>query len=148
MIDGHIHYAESLEAERLQYIIEAYGLSGVALQCIPKGGKIPVEEDAFSFKRQSSVPVYIFGGLDRRIFSLSPGQMAEALPGEIDRLMTMGCDGIKMLEGKPNVRKEYPVPDFDDEIWEEYWDVLEKRQIPVYMHVNDPEEFWDESRCQ
>ena len=57
MIDGHIHYAESLEAERLQYIIEAYGLSGVALQCIPKGGKIPVEEDAFSFKRQSSVPV-------------------------------------------------------------------------------------------
>ena len=146
MIDGHIHYAESLEAERLQYIIEAYGLSGVALQCIQKGGKIPVEEDAFSFKRQSSVPVYIFGGLDRRIFSLSPGRMAEALPGEIDRLMTMGCDGIKMLEGKPNVRKEYPVPDFDDEIWEEYWDVLEKRQIPVYMHVNDPEEFWDESK--
>ena len=62
MIDGHIHYADSLEAERLRYIIEAYGLSGVALQCIPKGGKIPVEEDAFSFKRQSSVPVYIFGG--------------------------------------------------------------------------------------
>ena len=58
----------------------------------------------------------------------------------------MGCDGIKMLEGKPNVRKEYPIPDFDDEIWEEYWDVLEKRQIPVYMHVNDPEEFWDESK--
>ena len=98
MIDGHIHYADSLEAERLRYIIEAYGLSGVALQCIPKGGKIPVEEDAFSFKRQSSVPVYIFGGLDRRIFSLSSGRMAEALPSEIDRLMTMGCDGIKMLE--------------------------------------------------
>ncbi len=48
--------------------------------------------------------------------------------------------------GKPNVRKEYPFRILTDEIWEEYWDVLEKRQIPVYMHVNDPEEFWDESK--
>lgn len=146
MIDGHIHYADSLQSERLQYIIDTYKLTGVALQCIPKGGKNPVEQDAFSFKKQTNIPVYVFGGLDRRIYSLSKDEMSIRLTEEINRLMDMGCTGIKMLEGKPNVRKEFSIPDFDDDVWEKYWDTLEKLQIPVYMHVNDPEEFWDENK--
>ena len=145
MIDGHIHYADSLEAERLRYIIEAYGLSGVALQCIPKGGKIPVEEDAFSFKRQSSVPVYIFGGLDRRIFSLSSGRMAEALPSEIDRLMTMGCDGIKMLDGKPGVRRRQNLR-LDAPNYDKMFDYAQRTQFPILYHINDPIEFWYRDR--
>lgn len=44
-----------------------------------------------------------------------------------------------MLEGKPNIRKYYPIPDFDQSVWEDYWAYLEQEQIPVYMHVNDPE---------
>lgn len=146
MIDGHIHYADSLQKERLQYIIDTYELSGIAIQCIPKGGKLPVEEDAFSFKKHTNIPVYVFGGLDRKIYSLEKKQMKRALPEEVKRLIKMGCTGIKMLEGKPNVRKEYSIPDFDETVWEEYWDTLEKLQIPVYMHVNDPEEFWDENK--
>lgn len=146
MIDGHMHYAESLDAGRFEHIIRKYGLKGAALQCIPKGGELPVEDDAFAFKRRCSVPVYVFGGIDRKVFSLPPEKMSGAFLDEVDRLMSMGCTGIKMLEGKPNVRKEYPVPDFDSETWEAYWETLEKSQIPVYMHVNDPESFWDGSR--
>ena len=51
-----------------------------------------------------------------------------------------------MLEGKPNIRKYYPIPDFDQSVWEDYWAYLEQEQISVYMHVNDPEEFWDASQ--
>ena len=143
MIDGHIHFATSLDQKRLEKIIEEYELNGVALQCIPKGGILPVEEDAFLFKKYCSVPVYIFGGIDRKIYLKEEKKIGSSLVDEAKKLMDRGCDGIKMLEGKPNVRKNWPIPDFDLPVWEPYWDYVEKEQIPVYMHVNDPEEFWD-----
>ena len=141
MIDGHIHYAASLKEERLLKIIEQYRLSGIALQCIPKAYKIPVEQDAFLFKRHCPVPVYIFGNLN--LTWKEKGSKPAAIARQ---LMEMGCTGIKMLEGKPIVRKFNPIPDFDCPEWEEYWAYLEQQQIPVYMHVNDPPEFWDEEK--
>lgn len=147
MIDAHIHYAASLEAGRLNKIINRYNYKGVALLCIPKGDTLPVEADAFAFQKQSEVPVYIFGGIDRSVYRQPESQMRELLVLEAKRLIDMGCTGIKMLEGKPNIRKQFPVPDFDSGIWEGYWEMLEKYQIPVYMHVNDPEEFWDERKA-
>lgn len=145
MIDAHIHYAASLGSERLNAMIEEQNLNGVALLCIPKGGVIPVEQDAFSFKAVCPVPVYIFGGLPRNIYADTPLSFEERVDREVSRLLTLGCTGIKMLEGKPDVRKNHPVPDFDDEVWENYWSRLEEEQLPIYLHVNDPEEFWDAS---
>lgn len=143
MIDGHIHFAESLQTERLNLLIEEMQLTAVALQCIPKGGHFSVEQDAMAFKEQSTVPVYVFGGIARDIFEFPKEHLAVALCGEIERLLGLGCDGIKMLEGKPGLRKDYPIPDFDDMVWEGYWEKLEQEQIPIVFHVNDPEEFWD-----
>lgn len=146
MIDGHIHYAESMGWECLEEIITQYGYRGAALLCLPKGDEVRTEEDAFAFRERSKVPVYVFGGLDRALYSLKEEVLGERLAAEAERLMEMGCTGIKMLEGKPNVRKKWAVPDFDRPVWEQYWQELEKKQIPVYMHVNDPEEFWDERK--
>lgn len=146
MIDGHIHYAEYIDGDRLNQVICEYGYEAVALQCIPTAAGRPVEADAFRFREECPVPVYIFGGLDREIYSLPESEMRQALVNEVKRLMDMGCTGIKMLEAKPNIRKHWPIPDFDTDVWEAYWEYLEQTQIPVYMHVNDPEEFWDEKR--
>lgn len=146
MIDGHIHYAEYIDGDRLNKVICEYGYEAVALQCIPTAAGRPVEADTFRFREECPVPVYIFGGLDRGIYNLPESEMRQALVNEVKRLMDMGCTGIKMLEAKPNIRKHWPIPDFDTDVWEAYWEHLELEQIPVYMHVNDPEEFWDEKR--
>lgn len=143
MIDGHIHFVKAMKNQNLNRLISEKGLSGIALQCIPQSDGIPVEDDAFQFARQSNVPVYIFGGINRQIYSLSEEQMENALVEEVKARMEEGCTGIKMLEGKPQIRKAYPIPDFDKKVWDAYWTYLEKEQIPVYFHVNDPEEFWD-----
>lgn len=147
-IDGHIHFAEDLQPERLTAVIEEQKLSGIVLLCIPKGGVRPVEQDAFAFQETCDIPVWIFGGLDRNIFrrQSQKEQTAQELVAEIDRLMGLGCSGIKMLEGKPDVRKHDKVPDFDSDVWEGYWSEAERRRIPIIMHVNDPEEFWDEEQ--
>lgn len=146
MIDDHIHYADSLNPEKLNRLIREQRLSGVALQCIPQADDLPVEEDAFSFAAQAEVPVYIFGGIRRELYRLSECELSGALVKEVKRLMDMGCTGIKMLEGKPQIRKAHPIPDFDRQVWEPYWAYLEAQKIPVYFHVNDPEEFWDREK--
>ena len=57
--------------------------------------------------------------------------------------MRMGCDGIKLLEGKPTLRRRFPIPDFDSPAWEPFWAYAERKQIPLLWHVNDPEQYWN-----
>lgn len=145
MIDAHIHFSQSMGAERLKEIIKEMELEAIALLCIPKGGAVPVEEDAFAFRSSCDIPVYIFGGLSRSIYrqGMSVSEFAANADAELSRLLALGCTGIKMLEGKPDVRKAFAVPDFDSEFYDLFFDRLEREQIPLIFHVNDPEEFWD-----
>ena len=146
MIDCHVHYASSLGAARLRQIVEKYGMEAIVLACIPKGSRASTHTDALDYRKKSTVPVYVLGGLARELYGLEEEELSWQLPAEARRLMDMGCSGIKMLEGKPNVRKEYPIPDFDRPVWEGFWTYMEQEQIPVLFHVNDPEEFWDSEK--
>ena len=94
MIDAHIHYAASVGMERLNKIIHEAGLEAAALQCIPKGGILPVEEDAFAFKEQCAVPVYVFGGISRLAYDTADllTQGASPLPGRLDKEVTRLLD--------------------------------------------------------
>ncbi len=57
----------------------------------------------------------------------------------------IGFDGIKMLEGKPNMRKGFAIP-LNDPLYDKYYSYLEENKIPIMFHVADPDDFWDEGR--
>ena len=99
MIDGHIHYIEYMGADRLNQIVEEYHYDGIALQCIPDSAGHEVLGDAFRYREQCPVPVYIFGGIRREVYRLPEDELRTALVWEARNLMTKGCTGIKMLEG-------------------------------------------------
>ncbi len=54
----------------------------------------------------------------------------------------MGFDGVKMLEGKPGLRKKLGKP-LDDPIFDAFYSYLEENSIPLTMHVADPISAWD-----
>ena len=66
----------------------------------------------------------------------------ESIPFDVQAraLMDMGCDGIKMMYN-PIARKAlgYGV---NDARYDAMIDYLEEQDIPVLMHVNDPESYW------
>ena len=63
----------------------------------------------------------------------------------VDNMRQCGCDGLKIIEGKPSMRKIMgAIPGFDDLVWEPLWEYLEKTQFPVLWHLNDPETCWGE----
>ncbi len=57
----------------------------------------------------------------------------------------MGCDGFKMLEGKPDYRQKLAKP-LDDKCFDGFYGYAEENAIPVLMHLGDPREFWDIER--
>lgn len=55
-------------------------------------------------------------------------------------LLDMGCDGIKMMYA-PGTRKQLGYG-IDDARYDKMFDFLEENDIPVVIHINDPEELW------
>jgi len=79
-----------------------------------------------------------------RIANLEQG--LEGLAGQIDTLQAIGFDGLKLIEGKPMVRKLLGLP-LDGPEYAGLWAALEERAMPVVLHLADPEEFWDADLC-
>lgn len=144
-IDSHIHYVLPTEYEQ---VIEALDQTG----CV-KGNLVAQISltrateniDCLFAKYNSKGRLYCFGALNPVLY-YNKEEMKTGMVEHVKHIMDCGCDGIKMLEGKPSERKFFPIPDFDDECWDPYFAYVEEKQIPIVWHVNDPEEFWDDEK--
>ncbi|MGI6337125.1 MAG: amidohydrolase family protein [Eubacteriales bacterium] len=83
--------------------------------------------------------VYVFASLEHPETGTAS---AESLLEQVKMYHAVGFDGVKMIEGKPNVRLRTGVP-LDDAVYEPMLGFLEAHDIPVLSHVNDPRFFWD-----
>lgn len=61
---------------------------------------------------------------------------------QVQEMMEMGFDGVKMMESKPTTYKKLPYR-IDSDYYKEFFAYLEEEQIPLLWHVADPEDFWD-----
>jgi hypothetical protein len=113
------------------------------LVCTPHHARLSLVPDALFVKAHHPQRTYVFGGMDVSPLFMMPDKCGEMFAAYVDQLLDMGCDGIKMIEGKPDMRKRLPIPPFDSPTYEPYWTMVEERGVPIVFHVNDPEEFWD-----
>lgn len=61
---------------------------------------------------------------------------------QLEELMNIGFDGIKMLEHNPKAKKLLKA-DFRNKEFAPFFKKLEEEQIHILWHVNDPPHFWD-----
>lgn len=148
LFDAHMHFAPSLDEERFDAVRAQAGITRCTLQCIAQLGLLSTVPASLRYKASHPAgSVYVMGGLERSAYLLLQGNtLAQALVHQTQALLRAGCDGIKLLEGKPDIRRNYPIPDFDAPEWAPFWALAEAQGFPVTLHLNDPEEFWDESR--
>lgn len=98
--------------------------------------------DALWFKRRQPERVFVLGGLDWS--GIVGGETAPVypLPEQLDLLRSAGCDGLKLLNGKPDNRKVLGHA-LDSEILEPMYRWLEENDWACVWHVADPPEFWN-----
>lgn len=143
VIDCHIHFPHPDLAAGLLAVLDEHAIQRGNIVCTPHRARLSLVPDALLLKASRPDRITVFGGLDISALFLSPGSFGEYYAQYVRALMEMGCDGIKMIEGKPDMRKTLPIPPFDSPPWEPYWQFMEESGIPLLWHVNDPEEFWD-----
>lgn len=86
---------------------------------------------------------YAYAGLEYDEIDLSDKKAAgEALRAQAERYRAVGYDGMKMLEGHPNMRKLLAFP-LDDELFDPYYNFCEETGYPILMHLANPPDHWD-----
>ena len=140
IIDTHIHVGDIEEinkavkkAEYEQYVL----LSGsINPKCV--WGNL----ELLDIKKKAPEKIYAYACLHK---TGEGAPEADELLRQVQAYHKVGFDGMKLLFGKPELRKAYGVS-LCDECYDPMYDFLEQNNIPVLLHSNDPVEFWDKER--
>ncbi len=146
ILDCHIHYSLPVKPQELFDIMEYTKTDIANLVIVPDEHRISSVPDALMVKYLNPTKIYVFGSLDVSQYFMHNKSVGKHFVKYVKRMLHCGCDGIKMVEGKPDVRRMVPIPDFDLPAWEPFWNYAEEIGLPILWHVNDPEEFWDKSK--
>ena len=152
-VDGHIHMHRWRDENGVTFIhgLEEYrktcNLTYLTLASLPSGNPIPAPRDVSNnimcaFYKLLNENTFAYGGY---IYPCYPPKSEDLvgmeLTTQLDELMEIGFDGIKMLEGKPNLYKKVGNP-LDSEFFDAAFAKMEKEGTPILMHALDPADFW------
>ena len=141
-IDSHIHYAHPMNPEMLISFMDDTDTHMANLVLVPHTKRLSALPDAMMAKASYPDRFYVFGSLDPSEYYRHPKTLGKHMATHGRRMRRCGCDGLKIIEGKPNMRRILPIPDFDLPCWEPFWAWAEKDQMPIIWHVNDPKDYW------
>ena len=135
----HPHERNSLE-DTIKYYeksLDYFGVSKFAVQCLPSYCTINNYEGLYL---KTVFPnAYVNVGL---LHHFDDRDTPEYYEQQAKTLYEMGCDGFKMLEGKPDYHKELGRP-LDHPSFDKFYGFIEEKGLPLLLHYGDPREFWD-----
>ncbi len=145
LVDSHVHIMNYKSLDFLDSYLKDYGLDKINVVSLACRDETEITQNILCalFKLKHPEKVYIYGSLMYPYYPLD-----DKIPDnynfvdQVKILMDIGFDGIKMLEGKPILRKKIGVP-LDSPIFDDYYSYLEEQEIPIIFHAADPETFWN-----
>lgn len=146
IIDCHTHIIEKHDAaagDRLLALARKGGLAAINILALGELTWGEGNAPGLVAKARHPQEIYLFAGLDYSILAGEAGP-SHLLPffEQVARLRAMGCDGLKMINGKPDFRRNAGLA-LDSPIYDKCFRQLASLGLPLLWHVNDPEEFWD-----
>ncbi len=139
--DAHMHCHVPLPLDRsieiYRTVMEHMNYERIALQALPSYSVASNYEALYSKSQLDNVyaGLGLFHHFDERDTAAHYLEHAKTC-------RAMGCDGFKMLEGKPDYRKQLGKP-LDDKSFDGFYGYAEENAIPVLMHFADPRYYWD-----
>ena len=146
IIDSHVHFVHPERLDEILAILDESGCERANLVCIPNPDATTHNPAALYFKERHPERIFVSAALEYAPALADIAHAPEILAGQIRTLKARGFDGLKLIEGKPEVRKLLPHP-LDGPLYAKMWAALNQEQIPVVFHVADPDEFWDPENC-
>lgn len=153
VIDGHLHI-EGIYNNKGEHFLNGFeeyrntkGLKRLNIAALPSGKRDVANNILCAFYKLAHPQDFAHGGLTFKEYPVNPNEKTDMSPlTQYKELMEIGFDGIKLLEGKPQVHKVLGIP-LCHEYFDEFYDAIEKDGTHLLFHVNDPEEFWDPDKA-
>ncbi len=136
-----MHYAWPVSEESLEEAFRVSGASAWCLAALPTTFRLSATPDVLAMKHRRPETTFALGCLDASAYG-EKKRLGAYFVKYTEKLLAAGCDGVKLLEGKPTMRRDFPIPDFDDAAWEPFWSYAEQVRLPILWHLNDPASFW------
>jgi predicted TIM-barrel fold metal-dependent hydrolase len=146
VVDCHVHFWDYGHEGDMMRIKEACRFNRINVLSTFDRTKVNQNPECIYLKAMHPGSFYAFGGLDYSSIFSGSKRADPALVKQVDNMIEIGLDGVKMVEGKPTERKLIPIR-FDDDFYKDYFHHLESLGFPLLFHVNDPEEFWDPQKA-
>ena len=149
IIDSHLHISKWGEKDFISCFddyVKDENIQALNICAIPLRQSNVCNNIVIGFYKLANPNTYIHGGIELIKIPI------DNMPSDMDavtqyrELMEIGFDGIKMLEGKPNEHKRVGKNLNHPELNKLYCE-MEKDNTHLLMHVNDPDEFWDDERA-
>jgi predicted TIM-barrel fold metal-dependent hydrolase len=146
IVDSHVHFIHPARIDDILSIMCTIPIQKLNLVCMPNLDYTTHNPTAVYFKKSRPEAAYISGSLDYSGAMADRAGMSDLFARQVMELKRRGFDGLKLIEGKPNVRRMIDIP-LDGPEYEGLWSTLEREAFPVVFHMGDPEEFWDKDNC-
>ena len=145
LVDCHVHAEKTEGITVLEDIWQRYRIDKMNILATSSYSEEWVANNAICllFKLRHPGRAFGFGSLYYPP-SGTPTDGKELLD-QVQWLMSLGFDGMKMLDGKPDNRKRIGIP-LDSPIYDLYLDYLVENKLPLLYHVNDPAIFWNKGK--
>ena len=140
--DTHVHikYLDDEKTIAMFDEIRGKGVTDIAIQALVNYEDYGILQNLAALNYKKS-----YGGLKIRAFgNIDDIGPFSHIPYEkqAEALFDMGCDGIKMLNMKPDMRKKFG-KGINHESYDKMFSLLEERRTPILIHSGDPEDNWD-----
>lgn len=139
--DSHVHsrFSDFERTVKMLDDIQATGVTDASLLALPYWGTAENLYALYVRKVYKKIKLRAFGGLHitDRYSKISPKTQAETL-------LKLGVDGMKFMFS-PDMQK-YLGRGLDDPYYDEMFTFLEENNVPINIHLADPETFWGEGK--
>jgi predicted TIM-barrel fold metal-dependent hydrolase len=141
--DSHVHVIKVEHVKEFSKLMDAINAEKVGLACQSDLRATNDNPAGFCLKASDPDRFYMIAGLDHSAHYYKDCD-GPSLADQARNLYDIGVDGVKILAGKPNVRKRLDEP-MDGPYFSDFFSVCEELDIPLLWHIADPEEFWNPS---
>ena len=88
---------------------------------------------------------YAFAGLIHPLDYSDKRAVRESFLNQVREFMSVGFDGIKMLEGYPSLLKARNIP-IDHSVYDGFYGFMEENGYPITIHIANPRKNWDKTK--
>lgn len=118
-----------------------FDVEHINVQSIPMEGKLARLQNLKILMLKDLMYPYVFAG-----FGLYQGEGHKDYLTQLNEGLEQGFDNVKMLEAKPDKRKQLGKPIYDAS-FDPFYSAIEEKEIVLLMHSGDPSSSWDISTC-